>query len=179
MIASRSLSWFSYLQNKEKIYEFKIKVKSKLIRALCSSSTIAATTTQWSFLFIVQKLLGILSSKSVNIWFKWILTFSNFYCMFLNPNNFFQFEFQLFQFIRYEKPAKKHSVTKNCWPFTVWINCSSDLKNCSRSLEQVFLTVGQNNFVNKIPFLDILDHSERPKPLFWFRSHIKPDTQNG
>ena len=103
MIASRSLSWFSYLQNKEKIYEVKIKVKSKLIRALCSSSTIAAATTQWSFLFIVQKLLGILSSKSVNIWFKWILTFSNFYCMFLNPNDFFQSEFQLFQFIRSEK----------------------------------------------------------------------------
>ena len=30
------------------------------------------------------------------------------------------------------------------WPFTVWKNCSSDLKN--------FLTVGQNNFGNKIPF---------------------------
>ena len=41
------------------------------------------------------------------------------------------------------------------------------------------LTVGQNNFVNKIPFLDILDHSERPKPLFWLRSNIKTKTQNG
>ena len=51
-------------------------------------------------------------------------------------------------------------------PFTVWINCSSDLKifansrlsapkfkSFSRSLEQFFLTVGQNNFGNKIPFL--------------------------
>ena len=50
-------------------------------------------------------------------------------------------------------------------PFTVWINCSSDLKtfansqpsasnfkSFSRSLEQFFLTVGQNNFGNKIPF---------------------------
>ena len=27
--------------------------------------------------------------------------------------------------------------------------------------------------------LDILDHSERPKPLFWFRSNIKTDIQNG
>ena len=48
--------------------------------------------------------------------------------------------------------------------FTVWINCSDDLKNftysspsatnfkCfSRSLEQFFLTVGQNNCGNKIP----------------------------
>ena len=75
MIASRSLSWFSYLQNKEKIYEVKIKVKSKLIRALCSSSTIAAATTQCSFLFIVQKLLGIFVSKSVKIWFRWICTY--------------------------------------------------------------------------------------------------------
>ena len=52
------------------------------------------------------------------------------------------------------------------WPFTVWINCSSDLKNFadsrpsasnfksfSRSLEQFFLTAGQNNFGNKIPIL--------------------------
>ena len=36
---------------------------------------------------------------------------SNFSCMFLNPNNFFLFEFSLFQFIR---QLKKHSVTKNC-----------------------------------------------------------------
>ena len=46
------------------------------------------------------------------------------------------------------------------------MNCSSDLKkfensrlsasnfkSCSRSLEQFFLTVGQNNFGNKIPVL--------------------------
>ena len=36
------------------------------------------------------------------------------------------------------------------------MNCSSDLKNFeiffSRLLEQFFLTVGQNNFGNKIPF---------------------------
>ena len=61
---------------------------------------------------------------------------------------------------------KKHSVTKKMfWPFTAWTNCSSDLKifansrpsassfkSFSRSLEQFFLTVGQNNFANKIPF---------------------------
>ena len=52
------------------------------------------------------------------------------------------------------------------WPFTVWINCSnnfenfensrrsaSNFKSFSRSLEHFFLTVGQNNFGNKIPFL--------------------------
>ena len=50
-------------------------------------------------------------------------------------------------------------------PFTVWIDCSSDLKmfenfrpsasnfkSFSRSLQQFFLTVRQNNFGNKIPF---------------------------
>ena len=49
------------------------------------------------------------------------------------------------------------------WPVTVWINCSSDLKNFanslpstsnfksfSRSQQQLFLTVGQNNIGNKI-----------------------------
>ena len=51
------------------------------------------------------------------------------------------------------------------WPFTVSINCSShpkyfanswpsasNFKCFSQSLEQFFLTVGQNNFGNKIPF---------------------------
>ena len=43
------------------------------------------------------------------------------------------------------------------WPFTVWINCLSDLKNFanSRSLEQFFLTVVRNNFGNKIPLFNI------------------------
>ena len=54
------------------------------------------------------------------------------------------------------------------WPFTVWINCSSDLKkfansrpsasnfkSFSRSLKQCFLTVGQNNFWNRIPFFEV------------------------
>ena len=44
------------------------------------------------------------------------------------------------------------------WPFTVWINChfanswpsASNLKSFSRSLQQFFLTVVQNNFGNKI-----------------------------
>ena len=53
------------------------------------------------------------------------------------------------------------------WLFTVWIDCSTDLKyfansqpsasnfkSFSRPLEQFFLTVSQNNFGNKIPFLE-------------------------
>ena len=61
---------------------------------------------------------------------------------------------------------KAFCYQKLFWPFTVWINCSSDLKifansqpsasnfkSFSLSLGQFFLTVGQNNFGNKIPFL--------------------------
>ena len=54
-----------------------------------------------------------------------------------------------------EQVKKAFCYQKLFWPFTVWINCSSDLKHfksLSRSLEQFFLTVGQNNFGNKIPF---------------------------
>ena len=51
--------------------------------------------------------------------------------MFLNPNNFSQFELWLFYFFRYEKPP------------------GTSLK--SILLENFFLTVGQNNFNNKIP----------------------------
>ena len=61
------------------------------------------------------------------------------------------------------KLKKAFCYKKLFWPNTVWINCSSDLKMCansrpsasnfksfSRSLEQFFLTVGRNNFCNKI-----------------------------
>ena len=64
-----------------------------------------------------------------------------------------------------QEQVNKASYQKLFWPFTVWINCSSDLKffanSCpsasnfksfSQSLEQFFLTVGQNNFGNKIPW---------------------------
>ena len=68
-----------------------------------------------------------------------------------------------------EQVKKAFCYQKLFWPFTVWINCSSDLKNFSnsrlsasnfksfsRSLEQFFLTVGQNNFGNKIPLFTTL-----------------------
>ena len=100
--------------------------------------------------------------------FKWAKFFSNFSCMFLNPNIFFQFELLLFFFIWFEEQVKKAFwYQKLFWPFTVWINCSSDLKKISNnsrpsnskfksfshSLQHFFLTVGQNNLGNKIPFL--------------------------
>ena len=65
-----------------------------------------------------------------------------------------------------EQVKKTFCYQKLFWHFTVRRNCSSDLKifanslsnhlnfkSFSRSLEQFFLTVGQNNFGNKIPFL--------------------------
>ena len=55
-----------------------------------------------------------------------------------------------------EQVKKTFCYQKLCLPFIAWINCSTDLKNfaCfSRSVEQFFLTVGQNNFGNKIPLL--------------------------
>ena len=64
-----------------------------------------------------------------------------------------------------EQVKKAFCYQKFFWPFTVWINCSSDLRNIanswpsasnfksfSRSLVQFFLKVVQNNFDNKIPF---------------------------
>ena len=55
-----------------------------------------------------------------------------------------------------EQVKKAFCYQKLFWPFTVRINCSSDLKSFSRSLEQFFLTVGQKNFGNKIPIFVIL-----------------------
>ena len=64
-----------------------------------------------------------------------------------------------------EQVKKAFCYQKLFWPFIVWINCSSDLKNFANSrpsasnfksfswsLEHFFLTVGQNNFRNKIPW---------------------------
>jgi hypothetical protein len=61
-----------------------------------------------------------------------------------------------------EQAKKAFCYQKLFWPFTAWINCSNDLKNFanswpsasnfksfSRSLEQFFLTLGQNNFGKK------------------------------
>ena len=64
-----------------------------------------------------------------------------------------------------QEQVKKHSVTKNCSALSMFEKKSSsdlklfensppsasDLKSFSRSLEQFFLTVGQNNYGNKIP----------------------------
>ena len=63
-----------------------------------------------------------------------------------------------------EQVKKAFCYKKLFWPFTVWINCYSDLKKFansrpsvsnfktfSQSLEKCLHTGGQNNFGNKIP----------------------------
>ena len=92
--------------------------------------------------------------------------------MFLNSNIFFQFELyncsNLLDMRNLQEQVKKtFCYHKLFWPFIVWINCPSDLKHFANSrpsasnfqsfswsLEQFYLTVGQNNFGNKIPFLE-------------------------
>ena len=103
--------------------------------------------------------------------------FSNFSCMFLNPNNFFHMNYHCSNLLDMrnlqEQFKKALCYQKLFWPVTVWINCSCDFKNFANSrpsasnfksfswyLEQFFLTVGQNNFGNKIP-LSISDTSEQ------------------
>ena len=90
--------------------------------------------------------------------------FSNFSCMFLYPKS----NCSNLSYLRnlQEQVKKAFCYQKLFWPFTVRRNCSSDLKMFansrpsasnfkifSRPLERFFLTVGQNNFGNKIPKL--------------------------
>ena len=84
--------------------------------------------------------------RTRNIWQQKFLAihFSNFSCMFLNPNIFFQFEFKFFKFIESEKPpgTSEKAICSQIlfWPFTVWINCSSDLKNSRTSASNLLIT---------------------------------------
>ena len=77
--------------------------------------------------------------------------FSNFSCMLLNLNIFFQFEFNCYNFNIWE--TSRNKLKRHFWAFTVWINCSSDLKKISQSLEQFFLTVGRIILVTKYHFV--------------------------
>ena len=78
-----------------------------------------------------------------------------------------------------EQVKKAFCYQKLFWPFTVWINCSSDLnfffnsrpsasnfKSFSQSLEQFFLKVGQNNFGNKFYFFFQMIGTREIKPNF-------------
>ena len=111
--------------------------------------------------------------------------FSNFSCMFLNPNN--SNCSNLLDLRNLQEQVKKAFYYQKLFrPFTVWINCSSDLKffsnswpsasnfkSFSRSLEQFFLTVGQNNFGNKIPFLNSFHSCNNCLNVYTAKIHMK------
>jgi len=103
--------------------------------------------------------------------------------MFLNPNIFSNVNYNCSNSLDMrnlqEQVKKAFRYQTLFWSFTVWINCSSDLtvfanslpsalnfKKFSRSLEHFFLTVGQNNFGNKIPFLTCFCTFLHPNYLF-------------
>ena len=86
-----------------------------------------------------------------------------------------------------EQFKKEFCYQKLFWPFTVRTNSSGDLNIFansrpsasnfiffSRSLEQFFLTVGQNNFGNKIPYekIDITNRVPRIFSLFLCWVHL-------
>ena len=58
--------------------------------------------------------------------------FSNFSCMFLNPNIFFNLNSNCYNSLDkrnlQEQDKKASCYQKLFWPFTIWINCSSDFK---------------------------------------------------
>ena len=89
-----------------------------------------------------------------------------------------------------EHVKKALCYQKLFWTFTVWINCYSELnffansrpstsnfKSFSWSLEHFFfLTVGQNNFGNKIPFLTCFCSQEKSNQFFFsyiYESQLK------
>ena len=62
--------------------------------------------------------------------------FSNFSCMFLNPNIFSNLNSNCSHFIdlrNLQEQGKKICYQTLFWPFTVWINCFSHLKNFENS----------------------------------------------
>ena len=71
-----------------------------------------------------------------------------------------------------EQVRKAFCYQKLFWPFTVWSSylkiepSASNFRIFSRPLKHSFLTVGQNNFGNKIPFLNCSCMFEHPTYLF-------------
>ena len=81
------------------------------------------------------------------------------------------------------------------WLFTGWINCSSDdlknfensrpsashFKSFSRSLKQLFLVLGQNNFGSKIPITFIFFPvilQKRVLKIYSFKQWVMMDSKN-
>ena len=89
---------------------------------------------------------------------RWV--FSNFSCRFLNPNNFYNLNLNCSDILdlrNLQVQVQKAFCFKNWSDLSLfeWILLviSKILGLQSRSLEQSFLTLGQNNFGNKIPLI--------------------------
>ena len=67
-----------------------------------------------------------------------------------------------------EQVKKALCYQKLVWPFTVWLNCSSDLKNVSNS---------RSSALNFKIFSQSLDYflSQKIKPILGTKYHYKPD----
>ena len=95
----------------------------------------------------------------------WVVKlFSNFSCRFLNPNIFFSnlnFNSSNLSSLRnlQEQVKKAFCYQKLFWPFIVWINCSSDLKNFANSqpsaLNFKFFTQSWEQFFTSQTFVAI------------------------
>ena len=77
------------------------------------------------------------------------LVFSIFSCMFLNPI-FFLIWILIVQKWETSRKLKKHSVNWNFWKFSAFSLGFQKFFSITRT---IFLTAGQNNFGNKIPFI--------------------------
>ena len=73
---------------------------------------------KWAWLITFKSISTIFTTNFLD---EEIWTFSNFSCMFLNPRNL------------QEQVKKAFCYQKLFWPFTVWVNCSSDLKSFANS----------------------------------------------
>ena len=104
----------------------------------------------WGFYeFLKGKVSFNVQSGKITVWCTYVhpsffnviyittLLLSNFSCRFLNPPQNFQFELHCSIFLDVrnlkEQVKKAFCYQKLFWPFTVWINCPSDLKNFANS----------------------------------------------
>ena len=97
----------------------------KLLKFCQSNTDLAEIEYEKSIKIIAS--LYIFFFQKVKIFTMIEINFSNFSCMFLNPNNFFQFELLDLRNLQ-EQVKKAFCYHKLFWPFTVWINCSCDLE---------------------------------------------------
>ena len=111
-----------------------------LLLGLCSGSypicepTLSLWQMQWlNFICCLKKN----SHKICNLITFTGENFSNFSCLFLNPNIFSDLNANCSNLLDMrnlqEQVKKAFCYQKLSWPFTVWINCSSDLKKFANS----------------------------------------------